>query len=70
MEMFNATWAENYYEKGINFDWQKALFNDNSFNQGHNISISNQTDKIGYRLSYNYQRIIRIIKLLIFSDIF
>ncbi|NLH29396.1 MAG: TonB-dependent receptor plug domain-containing protein [Bacteroidales bacterium] len=55
MEMFNATWAENYYEKGINFDWQKALFNDNSFNQGHNISISNQTDKIGYRLSYNYQ---------------
>jgi len=25
LEMFNSTWAENYYEKGINFDWQKAV---------------------------------------------
>lgn len=55
MEMFNSTWAENYYENGINFDWQEALFNNSSLNQGHNISIANQTDKIGYRLSYNYQ---------------
>ena len=55
LEMFNSTWAENYYDKGINFDWQEALFNNTSLNQGHNISIANQTDKIGYRLSYNYQ---------------
>lgn len=55
LEMFNSTWAENYYEKGINFDWQNALFNERSFNQGHNISLSNQTEKIGYRLSYNFQ---------------
>lgn len=55
LEMFNSTWAENYYEKGINFDWQNALFSERSFNQGHNISLSNKTEKIGYRLNYNFQ---------------
>lgn len=55
MEMFNSTWAENYYEKGINYDWQKALFNSSSFNQGHGIAISNNSDKMTYRVSYNFQ---------------
>ncbi len=55
MEMFHSTWATNYYEKGINFDWQKALFNESSFTQGHNISLSNRTDKLNYRISYNFQ---------------
>ncbi|MFV0268719.1 MAG: carboxypeptidase-like regulatory domain-containing protein, partial [Draconibacterium sp.] len=31
MEMFHSTWATNYYEKGINFDWQDAIFDNNSF---------------------------------------
>jgi TonB-linked SusC/RagA family outer membrane protein len=55
MGMFHATWANNYYEKGVNYDWQKALFNESSFIQGHNVSISNRTDKLNYRISYNFQ---------------
>lgn len=55
MEMFHGSWAENYYEKGVNYDWQKELFNQNSFTQGHNISMSNRTEKLSYRLTYNYQ---------------
>jgi TonB-linked SusC/RagA family outer membrane protein len=55
MEMFNSTWATNYYEKGVNYDWQKALFNDNSMTQGYNLSIGNRTEKLNYRLSYNFQ---------------
>lgn len=55
MQMFHATWATNYYDKGVNFDWQKALFEESSFTQGHNVSISNRTDKLNYRVSYNFQ---------------
>lgn len=55
MEMFHSTWATNYYDKGINFDWQKALFDNNSFTQGHNISLSNRTEKLAYRIAYNFQ---------------
>ncbi|HZH72234.1 MAG TPA: SusC/RagA family TonB-linked outer membrane protein [Mariniphaga sp.] len=55
MEMFHSTWATNYYDKGVDFDWQKALFNENSFNQGHNISFSNRTQKLAYRVTYNFQ---------------
>jgi len=55
MEMFNATWAENYYDKGINYDWQEALFNESSFNQGHSIAISNRSNNMSYRVSYNFQ---------------
>lgn len=55
MEMFNTTWAANYYENGVNYDWQKALFNDHSFTQGYNVSLANRTEKLNYRLSYNFQ---------------
>ncbi|GAA4436010.1 TonB-dependent receptor [Ravibacter arvi] len=55
LEMFNSTWASNYYDKGINYDWQKALFNRGSVTQGYNVSIGNRTDKLNYRLSYNFQ---------------
>ncbi|MDD2299546.1 MAG: TonB-dependent receptor [Fermentimonas sp.] len=55
MEMFNSTWAENYYNKGINYNWQEALFDNTSFNQGHSIAISNRSDRMSYRLSYNFQ---------------
>lgn len=55
MSRWNATWHDNYYENGISFDWQDALFNDSSFNTGHSISISNSNDKTSYRVSYNFQ---------------
>lgn len=55
MEMFNTMWASNYYDKGVDFDWQSAMFNKTSFNQGHSISISNRSDKVSYRMSYNFQ---------------
>ena len=55
MEMFNATWADNYYNKGINYNWHEALFDDTSFNQGHSIAISNRSDRMSYRFSYNFQ---------------
>lgn len=55
MEMFNSTWADNYYNKGINYDWQKALFNNSSYTQGYNVSLGNRTEKLNYRLSYNFQ---------------
>ncbi len=55
LEMFNTLWATNYYDKNINYDWQNALFNKTSFSSGNNISISNRTKNLAYRLSYNFQ---------------
>lgn len=55
MEMFNSTWASNYYEKGVNYDWQKELFNNSTVTQGYNISLANRTEKVNYRISYNFQ---------------
>ncbi|MEY8489092.1 SusC/RagA family TonB-linked outer membrane protein [Tannerellaceae bacterium 33-180] len=55
LEMFNSLWADNYYNKGISFDWRKALFNSHSVTTGHNISIGQATDKISYKLSYSFQ---------------
>lgn len=55
LEMFNSLWADNYFNKGITFDWQKALFNSSSLNTGHNISVGQSTEKFSYKLSYNYQ---------------
>jgi len=55
LEMFNGLWADNYYNKGITFNWQDALFNSHSVTTGHNISIGQATDKISYKLSYSFQ---------------
>lgn len=55
LEMFNSTWAANYYDRGINYNWQKALFNKTSFNQNHSIAISNRSNNMSYRVSYNFQ---------------
>jgi len=55
LEMFNSLWADNYFNKGITYDWQDALFNSTSFNTGHNISIGQSTEKIAYQLSYSFQ---------------
>lgn len=55
LRMFHSAWHENYYEKGINYDWQKALFENSSFLTGHNLSIGNRTEKLALRLTYNFQ---------------
>ena len=55
LEMFNELWADNYYNKGITFDWQDALFNSSSITTGHNVSVGQSTDKISYKLSYSFQ---------------
>lgn len=55
LQDWNPIWYDNYYNKGISFDWQDALFDNTSFNTGHNISVSNTTGKVSYKLSYSYQ---------------
>jgi len=55
LEMWNPLWYDNYYNKGISFDWQDALFNDTSFNTGHTLSIGARTDKLTYKFSYSFQ---------------
>lgn len=52
---WNTTWHDNYYSKGVSYDWQDALFDNSSFNMGHNISVSNSNNKVSYKLSYSYQ---------------
>lgn len=55
LEMFNSLWYDNYYNKGITFDWRDGLFNSSSLTTGHNISIGQGTEKIAYQLSYSFQ---------------
>lgn len=55
LKLWNQTWAENYYEKGIDFNWQNALLSKNSFTTGHTLSLGYNSEKLKYNLSYNFQ---------------
>ncbi len=55
LEMFYPLWAENYYQKGITYDWQKALFNSYSFTTGHNVSVTKRTQDFSFKLAYDFQ---------------
>lgn len=54
LENFDPLWADNYYNKGINFDWRKALFSNVSFNTGHTISVNYRGNRFSNRLSYSF----------------
>ncbi|MCB9002629.1 MAG: TonB-dependent receptor [Bacteroidales bacterium] len=42
-----------FADNGANTDWQDAIFR-TGMSQSHNIAVSNSTDNLAYRLSYNY----------------
>lgn len=55
LTMWDATWADNYYNKGIDFDWQNALLSKTSFTTGHTVSMGYNSDVLKYNASYNFQ---------------
>ncbi len=46
----------NPYSYGEGFDWQNAVFNDNSPVMNHQVSMSGASDKVNYYLSLGYYK--------------